>query len=130
MNNKLSSYIINECKRQNLSTETLAKKSNLSEDYLRKIKRNAIKSISIDSLRSIARGLDIPFKTFLEEIGEIDLLYSYVLNENDSLSLISLLEPFSTICNIDFALLSNAEKIEIANYIMYNLYMISPRYKQ
>ncbi len=45
MNNKLSSYIINECKRQNLSTEALAKKSDLSEDFLRKIKRNAIKSI-------------------------------------------------------------------------------------
>lgn len=130
MNNKLSSYIINECKRQNLSTEALAKKSDLSEDYLRKIKRNVIKSISIDSLRSIARGLDIPFKTFLEEIGEIDLLCSYILNENDSLSLVSLLEPFSTICNIDFELLSNSEKIEIANYIMYNLYMISPRYKR
>lgn len=130
MNNKLSSYIINECKRQNLSTEALAKKSDLSEDYLRKIKRNVIKSISIDSLRSIARGLDIPFKTFLEEIGEIDLLCSYILNENDSLSLVALLEPFSTICNIDFELLSNSEKIEIANYIMYNLYMISPRYKR
>ena len=54
MNNKLSSFIINECRRQNLTTAALASKSNLSEDYIRKIKRNEIQSISIDSLHSLS----------------------------------------------------------------------------
>ena len=71
MKNKLSIFLSSECKRRDLSIKELAERCNLSEDYLRKIKRDQVKSVTIDSLNSIARGFGITLKTLLEEIGAL-----------------------------------------------------------
>ena len=77
MNNNLSKFIIEESIRQNLETKDLAERSSLSDDYIRKIKRNEIKSISLPTLKALAKGLSMPLKTLLEEIGEIEIIKDY-----------------------------------------------------
>ena len=77
MNNKLSKYVIEESIRQKLDTKDLATRSSLSKDYIRKIKRNEIKSISLPTLKALAKGFNVSLKTFLEEIGEIEIINDY-----------------------------------------------------
>ena len=130
MNNKLSIYLSSECKRKRLSTKALALRCNLSEDYIRKIKRDEVKSVTIDTLNSIAQGLDISLKTLLEEIGEIELLDNRFLNQEESNKMISSLLPFFELCNIDLTDLSHSETIELANYLILVTKMSSNKYRK
>lgn len=100
MKNKLSIFLSSECKRRHISTKELALRCNLSEDYLRKIKRDNVKSVTIDSLNSIANGLDITLQTLLEEIGEISLLENRFLNEEEAQKMLASMSPYFDLCNI------------------------------
>lgn len=127
--NKLGIFIEIECKRQNISVKELALKSSISEDMINKLKRGVIKSPSIVSLHNLANGFGIPFKILLEEIGEIDSVYEYALNNDESEEMIQKLIPYLSKCRIDHLTLNDSEKLDLANSIMFFLNMISKKYK-
>ena len=130
MNNKLSKFIIEESNRQNLETKDLAEKSSLSEDYIRKIKRNEIKSISLPTLKALAKGLNMPLKTFLEDIGEIEIINDYSLNEHDSIDFIKAIVPFTNLCGIDLSILNENEMFELANNLVFAIKISYFKYKK
>lgn len=130
MNNKLSKFIIEESNRQKLETKDLAEKSSLSEDYIRKIKRNEIKSISLPTLKALAKGLNMSLKTFLEDIGEIEIINDYSLNEHDSIDFIKAIVPFTNLCGIDLSVLNENEMFELANNLVFAIKISYFKYKK
>lgn len=126
---KLATYIKQQIIAQNISINEFSKRSNISEDYLRKIIRTEIKSPSFNTYENIAKGLQISTKELLEEINAIDILNDYLLTEKDSIALIDALSPFIH-KYIDCDLLCEKEKFELANYLMLTIKMSSYKYKK
>ena len=128
MVNKLGRFIEAECSRQNLTIKELARRSEISEDLINKLKRGAIKSPSMNSLKCLANGFGMPFKLFLEEIGEIDSVYEYALNKEDSIKLMRAIIPYTEKCRLKFENMNENEILDIANYLMYTMKMISYKF--
>lgn len=128
MNTKLAKYIDEECKKRNLSTKEYAEKCTLSESYIRQIRRNDFKSLTMDTLQLLAQGFDLPLTFFLEEAGYTSIIPTYMLDMPASLDLINAIKVFAKKCNIDIDNLNNDEIMELANYIMITVKLVSYKY--
>lgn len=124
----LKEYLERECEKRNINQEELAERSGLSPAHIRNVKAGKYKDPSGATYKSLAKGLDIPYKKFLEDIGEIDILVDYQITPSDSKKLLDSIEPFLIKCDIELSRLNDSQTTEIANYIMTTLKMISKKY--
>ena len=129
MIHRLSNFLTKECKKRNLSVKQLSHKSSLSEDYIRKIKRNIPQSLTIDSLESLAKGLDMTLRELLEEIGYIDILKDYILSIEQSYDFVQKINDYLHMVNIDITTLNQSEILEISNLIMLYIKTLSYKFK-
>lgn len=127
---KLSTFLKNECFRQNLSAEELSRKCNgqISADYIRKIIRQTPKTVTIDILEVIASGLGMTLKELLEKSGIIDLNDNYILTNEDADSLIEQLSPIIEPV-VDVSQLTRDQRNDFANHLYEYIKMISYKYR-
>lgn len=125
---KLAAYIKKEISNQNVSVKDLALRSQMSEDYWRKIMRSEIKAPSYSTIENIAKGLNISKRKLLEELNEIDILHNHLLTQNESNEFIQAIKPYLNRCEIKANSLSESERFEIANYLMLTIKMISNKF--
>lgn len=125
---KLAIFVKNQINQQNISIKELAKKSNISEDYWRKIIRSEIKAPSFSTIENIALGFNISLKTLLENLNEIDILNEYLLTQCEANDMIEILAPYLEKSNIQSNTLSPLEKFELSNYLMLTIKMCSNKY--
>lgn len=124
----LAIYITEQCKLKNLSVKDYAKKCQLSEDYIRKLKSSKFKAPGLDTLELLANGLDITLKELLEGINAIDIITDYMISEKDAASLLQAILPYLSKCGIDVEPLNSKEKFELVNYLILTLKMIMNKY--
>lgn len=114
---------------QELSTADIAKRSDLSEDYIRKLMRNEIKSPSLPTYYAISKAINIPFLELLVRTGQISLFDSHILSDEEAIHFIDINSEYLKKINIDSSKLTVTDKKFIANYLMEELKKLSSNYK-
>lgn len=127
---KLSLYLKLEMRRQGINASELAKRcdNQISADYIRKIRNQVPKSVTLDTIIILSKGLQVSLKQLLVESMIIDNYDHYGLSVDEATKLI---DSIFTSPNLKINLndLTSVEKLTLGNHIYEYINMISKWYK-
>lgn len=125
MNYTLGRLIAIEQTLQNISTKEISERSGYSEDYIRKLMRDEVKSPSIQTYQAIAHALNLPTLTVLIKTGVIQFPSIELLSEEEIDRFIERNTDYLEKANLDYSKLNKVEKAAIASGFLNQLLELS-----